>query len=319
MRLSIHYRHPLERYETLLLPTLQDPRGVTIDTAQPDIALSTSSIGDQGVTAPNLQQHTISIRPPIRLLPLPYRNSEVAVNTNKGCEVYVLIFEGIPNYVALVPPKAYTEFNDTSPGILPIISGIPDCLAPFMVKTEFLSETVESLFAAARRMGPYHDRSLDVQCTWWGPQLTRKAPIQPDTTGHVMTSFGSTLKLCKQLVEIQGVMVYINPLAPAFADFLIKLPGHEQPLRVEHKYTRRAPNARRDTLWWAKDQSSPFAKGRQYDFLLWQAESDEGLTNVCIGRHQWQAAWSNASRLPYSSSIMAHLTFRGPAAIENIV
>ena len=60
----------------------------------------------------------------------------------KQAQVYLLMFESIPSYLAIVPKSVYEGSSDFAYGTLPLVGKIPRWCQPFMVADEHLAQAI---------------------------------------------------------------------------------------------------------------------------------------------------------------------------------
>jgi hypothetical protein len=208
-------------------------------------------------------------------------------------EIYMLCFEGVPDYIAIVPKLVWEKATTLTHGMDPLISKIPAWCFVFMVHDNDLEAAIFQLIAASTCEDAHvANPTVGVILTGYRPKTTKEKPFLPTAGGYARArlSYDALTWLLETLDESDPMLrVHLNPLAPLICDFLLEIPGIREAVTIEAKIS--LPLAELETVHFETgERRSPFASFRQWHFLVVQAEAGEN-TFLCIGRHEVQEEW----------------------------
>ncbi|KAI7161149.1 hypothetical protein KC349_g2984 [Hortaea werneckii] len=218
---------------------------------------------------------------------LSYAYTNQQDNENQDPDMYVLVFEDVADYLALVPKGVWETSREFAYGVEPLVNRIPAWCQPFMVATEDLAAAVSS-FVHSGKQAPYINPTTDVTFHGLSPRTTTdlRRLISPQHERMAM-SMAAILFLRTKVRECGGE-VHFNPVAPVLCDLLFLLPGVVFALRIEHKVS--------DGTVFEGGPRSPMAPGRLWHFLIMQ--NSDGTIFHCFPRERAQDDLRHAHRLP---------------------
>ena len=215
-----------------------------------------------------------------------HRSAQSRVQENKPCDLIIVLVEGEPDYVGLVPFPIWRSMCGVIHGTLALDTRAPHWLSPFMVHDDDLRQAVHNLFQAAKPDGPvYENPTTGVRLCGFRPSLTQ-------TPQHISTVFSGLpylLPLWDRIVQTGLVEVEFNPIAPLLCDFLLLGPQFSQPLRIEHKLGGTGSSS--IAVFLPDPSKSPFLKSRQWHFL-WIQRGKDFPSWFCVGRDEVPDAWA---------------------------
>lgn len=206
----------------------------------------------------------------------------------ENTSVYIVVFESIPDFVALVPKGSFDLSTDFAYGIQPLLNKCPAWCHPFMVHERHLAQAVRSL-VRAKKGSWYWNPTLKYSMTGYLPRLTREPPIWP--TEPRMASSLKHMRESWSKLQRHGCRAYLNPVQPLWCDFLLRKPPFPLPLRIEFKLMERSKP-------FELGKRSPFAPGRQWHALICMFREGKGY--LCFIRDEVDevsGAWSWEQRL----------------------
>ena len=216
------------------------------------------------------------------------------------CQLYILIFEDLPNCAALVPPHVLagirTDIAHQGGGVTPLISGLPLSLQPFVVREKKLREAIDRWLSIKKSGKEYVNPTSGAPLPGYTPTLTRNPPLTPQPL-HLKSSMKSIEYLWTQLdnLKMDGVDFCFNPLAPLIADFILRI--SRLFLRIEHKKGQCQELVKGDvTFTTLTGPQSPFSLKRQWHYLLFQPYEDRPIW-YCFDRHDILSTWSEEPTL----------------------
>lgn len=207
-------------------------------------------------------------------------------------QLFIVVFEGVHDYIAILPPAVWVNSTGTLHGVLPLIAGVRPHFHPFMVHNSKVFQAVLSLFEAARTQQQcYQVPTTGALLRGFQPQLTRAPEISPrdSDSQRFRTSYDVVTDLWKKIKNENLGEVSYNPVTPLVCDFLLKLPTFTELLRIEYKSN--PGNVLEIHL--EQGPRSPFTRNRQWHFLIIQNTSPDHPEWICIGRHQVNEHWAD--------------------------
>lgn len=239
---------------------------------------------------------------PTALKRLDYAFTQLGTNAMKtGAELYILGFEGIDDYTAIVPGDSMSHHTDFARGTEPLIGRVPGWCHPFMVHDDNLGDAIGNLSDAAMGLAPcYVNPTLGIPLTGYKPRLTYEPALtlgeRTSYNKRDMISFSAIMWLWGQIEELSpDVTPHFNPVAPFICDFLMEFPALDSAVCVEHKVV--------EGLTWEaasialeRGVRSPFAKHRLHHFVIFQAHAGTHRF-VCIPRHFIDDSWADLTSI----------------------
>lgn len=236
----------------------------------------------------------------------------LCLRSKTPAELYIVYFEGIEDYFALIPRVVVTRCSDVAGGILPLMTGFPAFYVPFMVHVTRLAAAVELLTMSILNPDTAVYTNPETGTHMHGLRLavSQMPPICPVTSERDLElrnrSFAAIKSFWQTLKHVSDVKVSFNAYAPLIADFLLtfELTGLE--IRIEHKcFCGPAPgpdyNSSSESLTTLTTRffRNPFAFARQWHFLVIQipgARPDDDVF-LCIARNEVPDEWASLESL----------------------
>lgn len=249
-----------------------------------------------------------------------YSFTEVTqTNCTAKAEIYMLCFEGIANYTAIVPKHVWENATSLTHGVDPLISKVPAWCFVFMVHDDDLKTAILNLIdtvtgEAAQVTNP----TVGVSLTGYRPKATQEKHFSPTLGGYdrARLSYDALTWLWDGLEKADlSLKVHFNPLAPLICDFLLEIPGIPEAVTIEAKINGSLADLENIHIE-TGERRSPFAWFRQWHFLIVQANADED-TFLCFGRHEVQQDWLSQRTWTYYD--YRRYLIHGQHAIERLV
>ena len=246
-------------------------------------------------------------------------------NIVEEAQIYICLLQNIHDHWLIVPKGAFEAMCKTvelsrSAGLSSLLLGSEPLTQPFMVHVSDLNEAVRSLWDASQGLTPYRNPSTGVSMLGFRPQtVTCNSVCRPCET-KMVNSMLALQSLWASLEAIPDVRVRFNPIAPLICDFLIKIPGCDTELRVEHKAGEGRTRGSTDGIRFIYELNSsrcPFHHSRQWHWLIWEPVNERGVC-YCFGRHDAKNDWISQAVVS-SREDDGHIRFSGPRRFENMV
>ncbi|SMY28915.1 unnamed protein product [Zymoseptoria tritici ST99CH_1A5] len=256
----------------------------------------------------------------------PFRPMTKAVGRDVGA--YILAFQNVDDYVALVPKTTFEQYTTHLHGVEPLILGVMAWAFPFMVHVSHLAEAVRRILAA--KFGSwYQNPTTDVTLTGWVPrhEVTPSLWISGNTTwGTAKSGLGEAnlgknrsvegvldfWQQVRRLASQSGVRADLNDVAPMLCDFYLRVDGIDQPIRIEHKYSQELD------LPFARNSESPYLKNRQWHFIILQSGLRNKVRFRCLRRGNARLEWvNNRPALHEASHVWS--SFEGENAVRDLL
>lgn len=219
---------------------------------------------------------------------LDYAYSAHADNSMRDeAAIYVMVFESLSQYVALVPKHVFENATDFGYGVEPLICGLPPWCLLFLVHVDDLAEAIQGISGAIKSKW-YTNPTTGVVFSGWRPRTY-------STTQHLMpeqapkiSSMSAVLMLAEGM-NANGWKTDFNPVAPLLCDFWIwadHLAHLGGPIFIEHKAVDN---------YFHTGVDSPFAPDRQWHFVIC---SKPGVRRMfCCARQDVGANWHQNEQL----------------------
>ncbi|SMR49929.1 unnamed protein product [Zymoseptoria tritici ST99CH_3D1] len=215
------------------------------------------------------------------------------------CAVYLVVFQDLDDYIAVVPKEVLDAFTDLGYGVAPLMSEAMTWAFPFMVADKHLGEALSSLMATKSGSSTLRPKIMPVA----NPSFRSARSIALiERLWNDINSSGTDFE------------VEMNVMAPLICDFVLKLSGLSDLLRIEHKC------ASPTDLPFLPGRYSPFAPLRLWHFVIgqWAENGSEGQCGFfCVARHFVRAEWSEWTTIPLD--IYRKHTFTGPNALSEVL
>ncbi|GAB7356116.1 hypothetical protein MBLNU459_g6717t1 [Dothideomycetes sp. NU459] len=214
-------------------------------------------------------------------------------------QVYVLTWENVPRYRAILPRMVWERRSHTIHGLGSLLDSAPAWCHPFLVHEDRLADAFNSLVLAATTDSPYTNPTTGVVLTGWKPKTTLKPPIEP-TASQFAASYHEIMTLW-DMMERSGARESLdfNPYAPLVGDCILRVPDHDGgdllELMVEFKKWPAIESA--GDIATESGDRSVFAPARHWHLVIGYDAALESF--VCIGRHEVDGAWADGARLRY--------------------
>ena len=232
-----------------------------------------------------------------------YHLQRDAKDQDRLAKLFILKFAYLAHHLILLPRTVWIEFTRShqtrveGAGVINLALGTLPSLSPFTVHERDFSNAIDSWMNAAAARHIYRNPTTGVELIGYKPQLTSPSSIVHTATQSVR-SYNAISFLRQKIREsrFKGADFCLNPLAPLFADFHIRIssttPEDSHLLRIEHKLGQitRIQNGVTFYLFSDKPRRSPIHPSRQWHWLIFQPE--ERMTEwFCFGRHEIKSDW----------------------------
>lgn len=264
----------------------------------------------------------ISLRPS-GLKDLDYAQTEMCEqNFREDSGIYVLVFDGLDDYVALVPKEVLENATAFGYGVEPLVLGVPAWCMLFLVCMGHLAIAIHRL-VRAKETEYYQNPTTKVRFSGWVPKVLRVPNLKPLSETH-RQSFEGMMSLMGA-IEACGWECDFNHIAPMSGDFWAWCPseGLDTPLFIEYKL-------RSGNHFAGEADSDPFRKDRQWHFLIGWFEGSKQI--ICCSRDSVKPEWEGRFRLKKADfeslchkgirEVLDYMRNRAPSAIakaENTV
>lgn len=241
---------------------------------------------------------------------------------NPDADVYILAFEGLPDFLAIVPKAAWEHASDFAYNIDPLLNRVPAFCQPFMVHTSQIAQAVKSLVDAGSGTW-YTNPTTGFTLTGYVSRRTTRPSLVP-VEARMAHSYTSVSAFWRKIIDSGEAKAHLNPIQPLICDFLLEIPGLSELLSVEHKVMAALsglvngngiPVATRVTF--EVGDRSPFSLARDHHVVICQAPG--GVLNfICCLRHEFEATWST-QHSPLTSTFLKSHTFIGPSGFADMM
>lgn len=229
-------------------------------------------------------------------------------------ELFILKFANLDDYLVLLPRSVWiglTRSHQTrieGAGVVSLASGTLPSLSPFTVHERNFSDAIDSWMDAATLSRTYKNPTTGVELIGYHPKLTSPPPIVPASSEEPNAASHRAINFLRQEILNSGVIgvdFYLNPLAPLFADFYLRVLSTTSKetllLLIEHKLgqTFRTRDGVRFVLYTDDPRRSPMHPLRQWHWLIFQPEEKRSYW-FCFGRHEVKSDWTAKGSLSLS-------------------
>lgn len=277
------------------------------------------ALSHQGATFITFDVKYVSLRAS-RTRMQDYSFTEITkTSINENAELYLLCFEGVADYTAIVPKLVWEKASSVSHGIDPLIANLPSWCFGFMVHDDDIRTVIlDMISASVSQSGHVRNPTVGTILTGYRPRATQTNYLIPTLGGQVRarSSYEAVTWLWTMLDKMKPrPKVHFNPLAPLICDYLLEIPGLQHALRIEAKSSV-ALGAHKALGMETGIDRSPFAPARQWHFLILQAGA--GISSfLCIGRHEVQDMWQDQAYWRYED--YSEFVFDGADALERMI
>ena len=237
-------------------------------------------------------------------------------NQKEVAELFILKFANLDKCLVLLPQSVWLRLirshqtRTEGAGVVGLASDTLPSLSPFAVYEQDLCDAIDSWMDAATLGRTYRNPTTGVELTGYNPKLTSPPSIIP-ASSHInnVASYGAIRFLRQEILDsgVEGVELCLNPLAPLFADFHLRVPSitsnEVHLLLVEHKLGQVHPTKDGVSfrLHYGDPKRSPMHPLRQWHWLIFQPQ--ETVSDwYCFGRHDIKIDWTTKGTLSLGRS-----------------
>ncbi|KAG9521382.1 hypothetical protein KCV07_g3761, partial [Aureobasidium melanogenum] len=251
---------------------------------------------------------------------LDYSYSWGVMNTTYAAEIYLVAFETIPDYIAIMPKVIWETCMDAVEGTNALIARLQCMAQPFMVHDDDIKQAFINLVDCKEDLvNPTTGVTFHGYRAKSTSQLARiSLDSEASRNPQFVNSFVSLKRLWNAIEQLDnGTKVEFNFLPPHICDFVLYVPGIEKAIRIEHKeYSGRK-------VWdppEAHGYQNPFSPDRMWHFLIVQDGKEESLTGlICIGRHEVKPGIIARPRFFSKKENYLPFYFTGPDAVGQVI
>ncbi|KAK3047161.1 hypothetical protein LTR09_011429 [Extremus antarcticus] len=165
----------------------------------------------------------------IVMLPLPsgsrpylWPNPSSSDPITQPAEIVILAFEGVHDYVEVVPQEIWFTSREIGYRIEPLLARLPTWVYPFVVKYTELKVAVERISASMLTREPHVNPTAHVRFISWMPEFVPDANLHTANNPLQDLSYAVTSSLWQALKQ-HGVKIHLCLVQPLVCDFLLEL------------------------------------------------------------------------------------------------